>query len=93
MQKLDINRVHFGGGKDGILIGVLKDEHGGRTHAVGSNMKLGLIYDCMEHYEFFLNIDTLSRFCGDGKKFSSFSFHAELKPKLLKMKKRKPNDK
>ena len=93
MKKLYSNRIHVGGGNDGILICVLKDEQGGQTHTVGMNLKLGLFYDCMEQYELVLIIDNLSSCCGDGKKFRSFSLHAELKQKPLKKKKRKHDDK
>jgi len=47
----------------------------------------------METYELVLNIDNLSRCCGNGKKFKSFMIQAELKPEIepLKKKKRKSN--
>ena len=64
-----ITEYIFEGVKDGILICVLEDDQGGHTHAVGMNLKLELIYDCMEPYELVLNKDNLSRCCGDGKRF------------------------
>ena len=67
------------GKKDSIYICVLKDEEGGNIHAVGINLKLGLIYDCMETHELVLNIDNLSRCCGNGKKLKPFMIQAKLK--------------
>ena len=46
--------------KNGIYICVLKDEEGGQTHAVGVNLILGLVYDCMIMHKLVLNIDSLS---------------------------------
>ena len=43
--------------KDGIYIWVQKDEKGGQSHAVGINLKLRIIYVCMETHEHALNID------------------------------------
>jgi len=53
------------------------------------NLKLRLIYDCMETHELVLNVDNLSRCCGNGKKFKSFMIQDELKPKTEHLKKKK----
>ena len=47
------------GKNDSILVCVLKDEQGGHKHTFGMNLKLGLIYDCMEQCELVLNKDNL----------------------------------
>ena len=51
------------------MICILKDEQGGHTHAVGFDLELRLIYDCMEQCELVRNKNHLSHCCGDGKKF------------------------
>ena len=70
------------GKNNGILICILADEQRGYTHVVGMNLKLGLIYDCMEQYSFVLNKDNLACCCGDDKIFQSSMFNAKLKPKV-----------
>ena len=53
------------------------------------NLKLGLIYDFIETHDLVLNIDHLSRCCGNGKKFQSFMIQTKLKPKTEPLKKMK----
>ena len=71
-----------------MLICALKDEQGGHTHAAGIELRLSLIYDCMEEYALVLNIHDLSSCWGDGHKFKEYLSVAELKLKLKKNRRR-----
>ena len=66
----------------------MKDEQEGHEHVVGTNLKLSLLYDCMEECALVLNKHNLPHCCSNGKKFNEFLFLAKLKPKLKKKKKR-----
>ena len=66
-------------GKGCILVCVLPDNQGKHTYVAGIHLKLSLTYDCMEEYEFVLNTEHLSHFCGDDWIFREFRFVAELR--------------
>ena len=67
--------------KNSILVYVLQDILGQQTHAVGINLTLSLIYDCIEECAIDLNKHKLLRWCGDGRIFKEFRLVTELKPK------------
>ena len=58
---------------DGLLLCLLEDDQGGKTHCVGINMKKRIIYDYMEAMELHLSKDNLSLCCGDNTRFVRFN--------------------
>ena len=44
----------------GLFVVVLEDNDGGKTHTIGINRELNVIYDCMEIHELKLNYGNLS---------------------------------
>ena len=58
---------------------VLLDTNGGRSHTVGINSGLKIIYDCMETHELIINAQNLNKCCGSNKKILNFVITQELK--------------
>ena len=64
---------------EGLFVVVLEDNGGGKTHTIGINRELNVIYDCMETHELKLNHGNLSKRCGPNREFVKFVYTAELK--------------
>ena len=63
----------------GLIVAMLLDKNGGRSHTVGINLKLKLIYDCQEKFVLELSRDNISLCCGPLTIFDKFSVVAKLK--------------
>ena len=72
---------------EGLFIVVLQDTSGGRSHTVGVNRGLKIIYDCMETHELKLNMQNLNKCCGITYKFNFIGLAAELKDNNVHAKK------
>ena len=73
--------------KEGLVMAVLHDNHGNRSHTIGINIELRKIYDCMENCILDLNQDSLSQCCGPHCIFEKFEFTAVLKDNRVHAKK------
>ena len=73
--------------KEGLVMAVLHDNHGNRSHTIGINIELRKIYDCMENCILDLNQDSLSQCCGPHCVFEKFGFTAVLKDNRVHEKK------
>ena len=47
-----------------LFVVVLQDTNGGRSHTVGINSGLKIIYNCMENHELKLNTQNINTCCG-----------------------------
>ena len=64
-----------------LLDVVLQYINDGRSHTIGINSGLKIIYDCMETHELIHNVQNLNKCCGPNKKFLNFVISLELKCK------------
>ena len=58
---------------------VLEDNGGGKTHTVGINRELNVIYDCRDTHELKLNHGNISKYCGSNREFLKIFYTVELK--------------
>ena len=65
--------------KEGLIVAMLIDKNGGRSHTVGLNLKKQLIYDCQERFVLKLTNENLSLCCGPLMIFDKFYVVAELR--------------
>ena len=64
---------------EGLFFVVLEDKGGGKTHTIGINRGLNIIYDCMETHELNLTHGNPSKCCGPNRESVKFFYTAELK--------------
>ena len=64
---------------EGLFFAVLEDNGGGKTHTIGINRRLNVIYDCMDTHELKLSHGSLSKCCGPNREFVKFVYTEELK--------------
>ena len=66
---------------------VIQDKSGRRSHTVGVNSGLEIIYVCMENHELKINTQNFNRYCGPTKGFNFIVVAAELKNNRVHAKK------
>ena len=73
--------------KEGLVIAILEDDCGNKSHTVGINVSLRKIYDCMEDYILDLHVDNLSKCCGPNCVFMKFCQTGLIMPNNVNQKK------